>query len=82
MSPWPYYRETFGPYKPKMIAQTSLISTTCVGEIGPFRRNLHGQIDTPNIDQFVEEGIRFTSAYAGYTVCAPMHNTVYWKALR
>ena len=49
-----------------------------VGEIGLFpSENPHGQIDTPNIDQFGEEGIRFTSAYAGYTVCAPSRTTLF-----
>ena len=49
-----------------------------VGEIGLFpSENPHGQIDTPNIDQFGEEGIRFSSAYAGYTVCAPSRTTLF-----
>ena len=28
-------------------------------------------IQTPNLDQMASEGIRFTNAYAGHTVCAP-----------
>ncbi len=31
---------------------------------------------TPNIDRMAEEGIRFTQAYAGCTVCAPARSTL------
>ena len=41
-----------------------------VGEVGLFpSKNPHGNIDTPNLDMLATEGIRFTQAYAGYTVC-------------
>ena len=37
----------------------------------------HGQISTPNLKKFGDEGIRFTDAYAGYTVCAPSRTTFF-----
>jgi hypothetical protein len=33
----------------------------------------HGRISTPNLDKFGQEGIQFTHAYAGYTVCGELH---------
>eukprot|EP00659_Diplonema_papillatum_P021425 gene21425-32958_t len=43
-----------------------------VGEIGPFfGKSPHGAISTPALDAMAAEGMRFTEAYAGYTVCAP-----------
>ena len=43
------------------------------GEIG-----VHGQqqIRTPNIDRLAAEGMRFTNAYSGATVCAPSRSTL------
>ena len=44
------------------------------GEPGTARgvASPHGRIATPHIDRlFGEEGLVFTHAYAGYTVCAP-----------
>lgn len=38
------------------------------GDIGCFGQN---RIRTPNIDRLAGEGIRFTQAYSGSTVCAP-----------
>ncbi len=38
------------------------------GDLGCFGQKL---IRTPNIDQLAKEGMRFTQAYAGATVCAP-----------
>lgn len=38
------------------------------GDLGCYGQK---QIPTPNIDRLAAEGIRFTSAYAGSTVCAP-----------
>jgi len=38
------------------------------GDIGCYGQK---QIETPNIDRLAREGIRFTQAYAGATVCAP-----------
>eukprot|EP00966_Prymnesium_polylepis_P043248 1004243-Prymnesium_polylepis.1 len=37
----------------------------------------HGRISTPNIDRLAEDGMRFTAAYAGYTVCAPSRATLF-----
>ena len=33
-------------------------------------------IETPNIDRMASEGIRFTNAYSGCTVCAPARSTL------
>ena len=42
------------------------------GEVNSYPANSpHGRIPTPNIDRMAAEGIRFTNAYAGETVCAP-----------
>ncbi|HWF18054.1 MAG TPA: arylsulfatase [Verrucomicrobiae bacterium] len=38
------------------------------GDLGCYGQN---EIKTPNIDKLAEEGMRFTSFYAGSTVCAP-----------
>src|SRR6267142_2625470 len=38
------------------------------GDLGCYGQT---RIKTPNIDQLASEGIRFTSFYAGSTVCAP-----------
>jgi arylsulfatase A-like enzyme len=38
------------------------------GDLGCFGQKL---IQTPNIDRLAKEGMRFTQAYAGATVCAP-----------
>lgn len=38
------------------------------GDLGCYGQK---RIQTPNIDRLAAEGIRFTSAYAGSTVCAP-----------
>lgn len=38
------------------------------GDLGCYGQT---RIQTPNIDRLAAEGIRFTSAYAGSTVCAP-----------
>ncbi len=38
------------------------------GELGCYGQKI---IQTPNIDKLANEGIRFTQAYAGSTVCAP-----------
>ncbi len=34
------------------------------------------QIRTPNIDRLASEGLRFTDAYAGCTVCAPSRSVL------
>jgi arylsulfatase A-like enzyme len=38
------------------------------GELGCYGQT---QVKTPNIDRLAAEGLRFTNAYAGATVCAP-----------
>src|SRR2546428_8850799 len=38
------------------------------GDLGCYGQT---RIKTPNIDRMADEGIRFTSFYAGSTVCAP-----------
>jgi len=43
------------------------------GDLGCFGQRL---IKTPNIDRLAEEGMRFTQAYAGTTVCAPSRCTL------
>ncbi len=43
------------------------------GELGCYGQKL---IQTPRIDQMAAEGIRFTSCYAGSTVCAPSRCTL------
>ena len=42
-------------------------------DLGPGDLGCYGQerIRTPNIDRLAKEGMRFTQAYAGATVCAP-----------
>eukprot|EP00308_Calcidiscus_leptoporus_P004349 CAMPEP_0119359116 /NCGR_PEP_ID=MMETSP1334-20130426/7087_1 /TAXON_ID=127549 /ORGANISM="Calcidiscus leptoporus, Strain RCC1130" /LENGTH=484 /DNA_ID=CAMNT_0007373723 /DNA_START=176 /DNA_END=1630 /DNA_ORIENTATION=- len=37
----------------------------------------HGRISTPAIDSLAKDGMRFTAAYAGYTVCAPSRATLF-----
>ena len=39
-----------------------------MGDVGCYGQKT---IQTPNIDRIAAEGIRFTQAYAGDTVCAP-----------
>ncbi|MCL6554611.1 MAG: sulfatase-like hydrolase/transferase, partial [Firmicutes bacterium] len=38
------------------------------GDLGCYGQR---QIETPNLDRLAAEGVRFTQAYAGSTVCAP-----------
>ena len=38
------------------------------GDLGCYGQK---QIQTPNLDRLAAEGMRFTNAYAGSTVCAP-----------
>ena len=48
------------------------------GEPGAFPSTGHAgtRISTPALDEFAKEGLRFTNAYAGYTVCAPSRTTL------
>lgn len=43
------------------------------GDLGVFGQKV---IPTPNIDRIASEGVRFTQAYAGSTVCAPSRCTL------
>ncbi|MGK7396801.1 MAG: arylsulfatase [Candidatus Cyclobacteriaceae bacterium M3_2C_046] len=43
------------------------------GDLGSYGQKL---IQTPNLDQIAAEGIRFTQAYAGSTVCAPSRSVL------
>lgn len=43
------------------------------GDLGCYGQE---RIKTPHLDQFAAEGLRFTSAYAGSTVCAPSRCTL------
>lgn len=43
------------------------------GDLGCYGQT---EILTPNIDQMAREGIRFTQAYAGSTVCAPSRSSL------
>ncbi len=43
------------------------------GELGCYGQT---QIQTPNIDRLAQEGMRFTSCYAGSSVCAPSRATL------
>ena len=48
------------------------------GEVGVFPcTSEHGRIATPHLDQMAAEGMKFTDAYAGYTVCAPSRTTFF-----
>jgi arylsulfatase A-like enzyme len=49
------------------------------GEVGSYPGGSTAggvSIKTPFLDQFAKDGMRFTNAYAGYTVCAPSRNTL------
>jgi arylsulfatase A-like enzyme len=43
------------------------------GEVGAYGQQ---KIRTPNIDRLAAEGMRFTNAYSGATVCAPSRSTL------
>ncbi len=43
------------------------------GDLGCYGQT---QIQTPHLDRFAKQGIRFTQAYAGSTVCAPSRCTL------
>ena len=36
-----------------------------------------GKLSTPHLDRLASDGMRFTAAYAGYTVCAPSRATLF-----
>jgi arylsulfatase A-like enzyme len=43
------------------------------GDIGPYGQR---QILTPNLDRLAAQGVKFTNAYAGATVCAPSRSVL------
>ena len=43
------------------------------GDLGSYGQE---QIQTPHLDQFASEGVRFTDFYAGATVCAPSRSVL------
>ena len=47
-------------------------------DLGPGDLSCYGQnqFSTPNIDRLAKEGMRFTQAYSGATVCAPSRTFV------
>ena len=48
------------------------------GEPSPYPAgSAHGRIATPNLHNFAKNGLRFTNAYAGYTVCAPSRTSLF-----
>jgi arylsulfatase A-like enzyme len=62
----PHRRAIAAPERPNVIF--ILTDDLGYGDLGCFGQKL---IRTPNIDQLAREGMRFTQAYAGATVCAP-----------
>ena len=44
-----------------------------IGDVGPYGQQ---KIRTPTIDRLASEGMRFTNAYSGGTVCAPSRSTL------
>ena len=48
------------------------------GEPSPYPSgSIHGRIDTPHLQTLADQSLRFTNAYAGYTVCAPSRTTLF-----
>ena len=47
-------------------------------DMGPFDLGCYGQklIETPHMDKFAAEGMRFTDCYAGASVCAPSRSVL------
>ena len=43
------------------------------GDLGSYGQR---QVQTPNLDRMAAEGMRFTDAYAGFTVCAPSRSVL------
>lgn len=49
-----------------------------MGEPGwTYANSSHGRLRTPNIDKLAADGMKFSDAYAGYTVCAPSRSTLF-----
>ncbi len=45
-----------------------LVDDLGIGQVGAYRQN---KIQTPRLDRMAAEGMKFTDAYAGNTVCSP-----------
>ena len=62
---------------PKVVAATNIIFIMA-DDMGCGDAGCYGQtkIQTPNIDQLANEGMRFTQCYAGSTVCAPSRSVL------
>jgi arylsulfatase A-like enzyme len=63
LTPWAL---TAAPQKPNILF--ILADDLGYGDLGCYGQK---QIQTPHLDQFAADGIRFTQGYAGSTVCAP-----------
>ena len=59
------------PLKPNIVL--ILADDLGYGDLGCYGQK---KIKTPNLDRLAAEGIRFTDAYAGSTVCAPSRATL------
>jgi arylsulfatase A-like enzyme len=61
------------PAQPQMAVKKPNILLILADDLGYGDLGCYGQkqIATPNIDRLASEGMRFTQAYAGSTVCAP-----------
>ena len=57
-----------GPTTPKPNIIYIMADDLGYGDVGCYGQH---KIQTPNIDQFATEGMRFSQAYAGSSVCAP-----------
>eukprot|EP00049_Salpingoeca_infusionum_P006356 m.105623 g.105623 ORF g.105623 m.105623 type:complete len:506 (+) comp13283_c0_seq3:337-1854(+) len=47
-----------------------------VGDVSVYPSPASARLETPNIARLAEEGMKFTDAYAGYSVCAPSRWTL------
>lgn len=60
-------------------AQKPNVIFIMLDDMGPADTGCYGSrvIQTPFIDQLAREGIRFTQAYSGCSVCAPTRSTAH-----
>ena len=71
LSSQPGYSQGASPRKPSIIF--ILADDLGYGDLGCYGQT---KIKTPNLDKLAAEGMRFTSFYAGSTVCAPARCTL------
>ena len=71
-------KEPAPPEEPVNDALRPNIVFIMVDDLGQGDLSSYGQqaFSTPNIDRLAKEGMRFTQAYAGCTVCAPSRSTL------